>query len=305
MPKPKVTIGICVRNCEFTISEAIESIIAQIYPHEFMEVIFVDDGSQDSTFEIINGYIQKMGMAVKVFHHEWKGLGPSRNVVVNNAEGEYILWVDGDMILPKNHIHKQVEFMDNNSRVGIAKARHGFIRGEKIVASLENLPFIILDLMNESMYSNLPGTGGAIFKVNAIRQVNGFDEKLKGVGEDQDIAYRIKNAGWFIKRSPAFFFERRVQSWKRLWEKYFWYGYGDFFLYLKNRKIFSLFRMVPIAGLIAGASIVYYAYKITKNKAVFFLLPFHFSFKMAAWCVGFTKGKIEFSHSQEKLCDYK
>jgi glycosyltransferase involved in cell wall biosynthesis len=41
--KPKVSIGVCVRNSVATLREAIESIICQDYPHEFMEVIFVDE----------------------------------------------------------------------------------------------------------------------------------------------------------------------------------------------------------------------------------------------------------------------
>ncbi|MEM2601852.1 MAG: glycosyltransferase, partial [Candidatus Bathyarchaeia archaeon] len=44
----------------------------------FAEVIFVDDGSEDATLSIIKKYIPKMTMQVKVFHHEWMGLGPSR-----------------------------------------------------------------------------------------------------------------------------------------------------------------------------------------------------------------------------------
>jgi len=83
--KPKVTIGICVRNGAFTLREAIESVMIQDYPHELMEVIFVDDGSTDDTLSIINDYALKMDMKVKVFHHKWKGLGYSRNVIVNNA----------------------------------------------------------------------------------------------------------------------------------------------------------------------------------------------------------------------------
>ena len=66
-----------------------------------MEVIFVDDGSEDETLSIINSYVPRMDVKVKVFHHGWKGLGLSRNVVVDSASGDYIIWVDGDMILPR------------------------------------------------------------------------------------------------------------------------------------------------------------------------------------------------------------
>jgi len=93
MAKPLVTLGVCVRNGEETIKDAIESIMGQDFPQELMEVIFVDDGSVDETLSIIKSYVLKMNMAVKMLHHKWKGLGYSRNVVVNNAEGDFVLWV--------------------------------------------------------------------------------------------------------------------------------------------------------------------------------------------------------------------
>lgn len=301
MTKPKVTIGVCVRNCEDYVKEAIDSILDQIFPHKLMELIFVDDGSTDNTLSIIKDSVPKIDMQVKVFHHEWKGLGPARNVVVDNAEGEYIIWVDGDMILPNDHVRKQVEFMEQNPKVGIAKAKYRMPPRENIVAALENIPFILYDSKDGSLNSKLPGTGGSIYRVDAIRQVGGFDSRLKGVGEDQDAAFRVKVAGWLIERSSAVFYERRAQGWKGLWHKYFWYGYGDHDLYRKNRNIFSLYKMVPIAGFVAGALYTLDGYRLTRRKSVF-LLPFHFAFKMTAWCFGFAKSKAACSyHTKMKM----
>jgi glycosyltransferase involved in cell wall biosynthesis len=290
--KPKVTIGICVRNGAFTIHKAIESVIAQDYPHELMEIIFVDDGSEDDTFQVIHNYVSKIKMAgikVKIFRHEWKGLGYSRNVVVKNAQGEYIIWVDDDMILPEDHVREQVEFIGKNPRIGIAKARHGIINMKNVIAALEQIPFVIYDLKNSWLESKLPGTGGAIYRVEAIRQVGGFDERLKGTGEDQDAAFRIKKAGWLIKRSQAIFYEKKAQSLREVWKKWVWYGYGNYALYCKNKNIFSPLGMNPVIGLIRGFLLISDAYRIIHRKFVL-LLPFFLSFKMFAWCVGFTKG---------------
>lgn len=289
-----ITIGVCVRNCEDSVREAIDSIIDQDFPHESMEVIFVDDGSEDGTLLAILDSVSGIDMQVKIFHGKWRGLGPSRNIVVDNARGDYIIWVDGDMILPRNHVRKQAEFMERNPRVGIAKARYGMLRGKNIVAALENIPFVLYDCKDGSVSSKLPGTGGAIYRVEAIKEVDGFDDHLRGVGEDQDAAYRVKAAGWSLTRSPAIFYEKRVDTWKNLWDKYFWYGYGDHDLFHKNRRIISLYRMVPIAGFVAGALYTLEAYMLTHRKAVF-LLPFHFAFKMTAWCFGFAKRRADFS----------
>jgi glycosyltransferase involved in cell wall biosynthesis len=290
--RPKVTIGVCVRNSAATLREAIESIICQDYPPELMEVIFVDDGSEDETLPIINSFIPRMNMNVKVFRHKWKGLGASRNVVVNNASGDYIIWVDGDMIIPKDHVRKQVEFMEKNPKVGIAKAKYELITSNSIVAALENIPFVLYYCSkNSPLDSKLPGTGGSIYRIEAVKEVDGFDNNLKAVGEDQDIAYRIMSAGWLIKVSDAFFFEREEKSWNNLWKKYVWYGYGNYFLYKKNKRIFRIYKMIPPTALLAGLLFSLSAFRLTHRRMVF-LLPVHFVFKSTGWCWGFFKARF-------------
>jgi glycosyltransferase involved in cell wall biosynthesis len=288
--KPKVTIGICVRNNAATIREAIESIITQEYPHELMEVILVDGYSQDKTVSIAEKILNGSDIKTHIFFED-KGLGFARQVVVDNAVGNYIIWVDGDMILPKDFVKKQVEFMEKNPKVGIASAKHGIIAGINIIEVLENVPFVVYDSKNGLLDLKLPGTGGAIYRVEAIRQAGDFDEKIKGAGEDQDAAFRIKNIGWLIKRSPAIFYERRSRTWGMVWKKWMWYGCGLYDLYCKNRSIFSLFKMNPLAGFVNGLLQVAHAYKLTRSKFVF-LLPFHMSLEMTAWCIGFIKKQI-------------
>jgi hypothetical protein len=76
-----------------------------------------------------------------------------------------------------------------------------------------------------------------------------------------------------------------------VWKKWVWYGFGDYDLYCKNRNIFSLFKMNPLAGFVSGLLQVAPAYKLIRNKFVF-LLPFHMSLEMTAWCIGFIKKQI-------------
>jgi glycosyltransferase involved in cell wall biosynthesis len=276
-----------VRNFESYIKKAIDSIIAQDFPHALMEVILVDGYSQDKTVSIAENILSKSDIASHIFF-ENKGLGFARQIVVDNAKGEYIVWVDGDMILPEDFVRKQVEFMEEDPKVGIAMARHGIIDIKNITAVLEHIPFVIYDSKN-GLLEKLPGTGGAVYMVEAIRQVGGFDEKLKGTGEDQDAAFRVKEAGWLIKRSSAVFYECKAQNWCEVWKKWVWYGYGDYDLYCKNRRIFSPLGMNPVTGLIRGFLFIADAYRLIHRKMVL-LLPFHLSFEMLAWCIGFTKG---------------
>lgn len=287
-----VTIGVCVRNCSSTLGRAIESIMAQDYPHELMEVIFVDDGSEDETLSIIKEYASKMDMEVKIFHHEWRGLGFTRNVVVKNASGKYIIWLDGDMALPKDFVRKQLEFIELDPKIGVVGGKPALHLKGNLVTVLENIVPVAYRIKYGKQAKNLPGTGGSIFRVEAIRHVGGFDEDIKGSGEDIDVIYRIKTAGWLVYRDYAVFYEGYEDTWKKLWNKYFWHGYGGHYFFHKNRSVAKIYGMVPPISFFVGLFFSSAAYKITRKK-VFFLLPFHYVFKRTAWCLGFIKAHFD------------
>ncbi|MEM2971685.1 MAG: glycosyltransferase [Candidatus Bathyarchaeia archaeon] len=288
MEKPRVTIGMCVRNCENTVKDAIESILKQDYPHELIEIIFVDDGSEDGTLSVIKEYVPKIEMKVKVLHHKWKGLGYSRNIVLKNSSGKYIVWVDGDLILEPNYVRTMVEFMENNHRVAIAGGSYGLLNQANLVAFLDNVEYVAYRYRTGT---NLPGTGGAIYRVNAIKQIGGFDESIKGSCEDIDVAYRTIKAGWSVVRDKAFFYARGKKTWKEYWVHSIWHGYGAHFIKHKNKGVFSISKMCPPIALLGGIIYSVTAYKILQQKSAF-LLPIYVIFKNFAWWIGFIKSHI-------------
>jgi len=286
-----------VRNCEGFVEEAIESIMNQDFPHELMEVIFVDDGSEDETLSIIKSHIPKMDMKVKVFHHEWKGLGYSRNVVVDNATGDFILWVDSDMILSGDFISKLVEFMKKNPKIGIAKGKQALQPGGNMLATLETYSRAVarmVDYQSEKARSKSLGTGGSMYRLGAIRQVGGFDENLKGYGEDQDIEIRVRTNGWLLATTEARFsdYERYRLAWRSLWRRYWLRGYHTHYFLHKNRGLLKHYRMLPPIAVLAGFFHASTLFKSTGEKKVF-LLPFQYALKMSAWYFGFIKGHLD------------
>jgi len=245
---------------------------------------------------VIKSYVpkmDKMDMKVKVFHQEWKGLGYARNVVVNNANGEYIIWVDCDMILSEDFVRKQVEFMEKNPDVGIGKGIYGMYNEANLVAYLENVEAIVefLDSKQKALSKPL-GTGGCIYRIKAIRQVGGFNEKVKGAGEDVEAEHRIRKAGWLLNITPAEFYEIRGKSWKDLWDEYFWHGSGGRFVYGKIEPSSILYRTFPPIGILTELSRSFNAYHLVHRKVVF-LLTFHWIFKRIAWCLGFVVGHAQ------------
>ncbi len=294
-----VTIGICVRNGENMLPAAVESILQQDFPSERLQVIFVDDGSQDRTPEIIQSYLPIFGERAKFFRGSWKGLGYARNLIINEADGEYVLFVDADEVLTSGYVKAQVAVMEKNPQVGITAGIFKMVYGN-LILNLEVAPYIV----NQRNYGQpksliwktykLMGTGGTAFRVKALRQVKGFDESIQGAGEDTDLILRIKRAGWEIKPNTAELYELHGGLSKPgdLWKKYFWYGFGCQKSFQQTRGAFSLPRMSPIAGLVIGVFYSLRAYEFLRQKHVF-LLPLHFLFKHTAWMFGFMKGQIQ------------
>lgn len=282
--EPVVTIGLCVKDAEETIREAVDSVINQTFPHNSMEIIFVDDGSKDNTLEIISDYASKINIRTKVFHTEWRGLGPARQTVVDNASGEFILWVDDDSQLSKDYVNQQVNFMKQHPSVGIAAGVFGVLPDDNWTATLENVSYVIARLRESGKpTSKLISTAGSIFRVIAIRNVGGFDCSITGAQEDTDLAYRIREDGWQFYITNAEFYHKQRKTWKALWKQHYWYGYGLHLMSHKNKGR-SLVRDRP--GDILPFS--FYAYKLTHRKVVF-LLPVNFVFKKTALLLGFLK----------------
>jgi glycosyltransferase involved in cell wall biosynthesis len=298
----KVTIGLCVKNAEATIKEAIESVLNQDFPHESMELLVVDGCSRDKTLLILRDKLKSTSIKSKIFNENY-GLGRARQMVVDNANGEYIVWVDGDMILTKDYIRKQVGFMEQHPDIGIAAGKFGEFSGRTLCATLENLVYVAASFMQtrntkSKLFSRqgeqhrFIGTEGSIYRVKAVRQVKGFDTNMKGAGEDIDVAYRIKLAGWELERTDATFYESCRESWKDLWDQYLWYGYGGHYIFHKNKQLVPLYEMTPLVGFLVGIIYSSIAYRLSKRK-ISFLLPFHYAFKRIAWCIGFIKGHID------------
>jgi glycosyltransferase involved in cell wall biosynthesis len=294
-----VTVGICVKNGEKMLPKAIDSILNQNYPQEQIGLILVDDGSTDSTPRILKKYVDQLEGRARAFKSSWQGLGAARNFIVNKAEGKYLLFVDADEILTANYIRTQIEVMEKNPQVGITAGIFKTVPNN-LILNLEVAPNIV----NQKSYGKpknffwktekLIGTGGTAFRIQAIREVNGFDTSIKGAGEDLDLVLRMKKAGWLLQPNDGELYELHggLSTPHGLLKKYYWYGYGCQRSFQKTRGAFSVPRMSPIAGLATGLLYSFPAYKLLRQKKMF-LLPFHYGLKLTAWTCGFMKGQLK------------
>lgn len=93
MTSPTISIIIPVYNVESYLRECLDSVLSQTYKD--WECILVDDGSKDSSGAICDEYAEKDNR-FKAFHQTNQGQASARNLALNNAMGDYIMFLDSD-----------------------------------------------------------------------------------------------------------------------------------------------------------------------------------------------------------------
>lgn len=117
MKTPLVSVIIPCYNAEKYVKEAIHSIVNQIYKN--LEIILIDDGSEDSTFSICEE-IKTIDNRIKLIKNEQNlGLIKTLNKGIKLASGEYIARMDADDVSHLERIEKQIAFFTKNPTIGV------------------------------------------------------------------------------------------------------------------------------------------------------------------------------------------
>ena len=282
---------------EITIKDAFLSMLNQSFDKERMEIIVVHDGSSEQTLSIIKEVASKSIVRVKFFVTNQDSVSVARQTIVNNSKGSFLIFIDSDMILPKDFVKKQVEMITKNRTIGVVganmkgKLKNSLVAKLEAIAQAPDYEFGVLKKWRQN--PRKLGTGGSIFRLEAIKKIGGFDLQIKGAGEDSDITERIRSAGYSLLFSQAEFQHEFKQNFRSLWNQLVWYGYGSHYLYHKNRDLTDLIYtyFFPLS-FIGGVIRAILSFKSTHQK-ISFLLPFYNLFKATAWWFGFFKANLE------------
>lgn len=105
---PLVSVIVPAYNASRFIGETLNSVLSQSYGN--IEVIVVDDGSQDETLQIVES-IATMDARVTLLQQPNKGVAAARNLAIEKSRGEYIAPIDADDLWHPEKIQKQVAYM--------------------------------------------------------------------------------------------------------------------------------------------------------------------------------------------------
>lgn len=189
---PLVSVLTCVYNTERFIGEAIDSILSQSYRH--IEYVILDDGSTDSTADILRTYASRDSRIKLIRHETCQGIVRSRNELLEKANGKYIAWQDGDDRSMHDRITKQVEYMESHPGVGICGGWLRFISGTH--TSVRKYAPDDTSLRRSIFRYSPVAQPGAIVRRSVLKRIGGFNSRYS-VSEDLDLSFRIGTCSAF------------------------------------------------------------------------------------------------------------
>lgn len=192
---PLVTVIIPAFNRVRFVGNAVGSVRRQSYPN--IELIVVDDGSTDGTYELLFKYSQEN--LIRLFtHQKHQNLGQSSsiNLGLKNANGRYIAILDSDDEFFENKISGQVQYLEENPKVDMVYGRGSAVDGGG------NFLFSTLpddhredgdpERLLRDCYIALPG--GALVREDLFNRVGFFEESFRAA-QDHDMALRLFENG--------------------------------------------------------------------------------------------------------------
>lgn len=181
-----------------------------------IEIIIADDGSRPNTKKTIDAFRPEFPITIKHVWHQDSGfrLAEIRNKAIMEATGDYIVQVDGDVILHPKFIEDHKNFAKENTFI---KGRRSMICPEKSIKLIKkksiDIHFLSIGLERREHGFRIPkfykifktkeedsadgvmGSNMAFWKKDFIA-VNGYNNELKGWGaEDKELAQRLINYG--------------------------------------------------------------------------------------------------------------
>lgn len=212
--EPKLSIITPNFNKGIQTQQCVESVLCQSYKN--FELIFIDDGSTDDSFE--NAIHAVKGDKRFVFLKNTtgiKGANAARNLGIEKSRGEYILFLDSDDIMTPDCLITRLQDIEKNAHLDFIAYPMGVFY-DKIGDSdlISNIPKPIPDLTRFFNRDNPWLIAGPIWKKSALQSLKGFDLTIHSQ-QDNDLHVRAIAMGLkyeYRHRSPQVFYRQNTNS---------------------------------------------------------------------------------------------
>ena len=199
---PKATVVIPAWNEEKNVAKTMNSILESDYPD--FEVIFVDDGSKDKTYEVAKKY--ENDQRVKVLTKKNGGKASALNVGIKQAKGEVIFTMDADTRVHPQSMRRMARYFTNPKIMSVTPAMIIDEKNNKMtflrrMQSVEYYLGIFLRKVFATINAIYIAPGAfTVYRKEFFDKYGGYDEG--NITEDLEMALRIQSKGFITENAP-------------------------------------------------------------------------------------------------------
>lgn len=204
MQVPTVSLLIPTYNRAHYLGDAIVSATKQTFSD--IEIIVVDDGSTDSTQQVIE---QIGDPRLRLVTHEYnRGIPETRNTALTAARGRYVAWLDSDDISRPTRIQEQLEFLDKNASVAMLGSAAGKINKDgKARTGIRMPPLSSNTIASWLLFRSAFQQSSIMGRADVLKQYP-YNPDFQ-VCEDVDVFVRIQRKH-ALANLPAILIDRRL-----------------------------------------------------------------------------------------------
>ena len=214
----KISVIVPIYNVEDYLAEALESVINQTMDFESgVQLILINDGSQDSSEEICKKYQKKYPENITYIYKENGGVSSARNMGFDYAEGKYVTFLDPDDMWEETSFENAYKFFEKHyNEIDVLAARIQFFEAKTNFHSLDykfEKGTRVADLSSEEELFSVQSTAATTFiKREAIGDVR-FDSNLK-YGEDSTFINKLmlKKCKYGLINEALYLYRRRLSG---------------------------------------------------------------------------------------------
>jgi cellulose synthase/poly-beta-1,6-N-acetylglucosamine synthase-like glycosyltransferase len=186
---PSVSVIVCIYNATYTLSATINSLIDQDYPLDKIEIILVNDGSNNNSESVCLGFInrQRSRMPKITYVRQLNsGLGGARNTGISMSDAEIIAFIDQDAVADKNWIKELVTCFGTNAKIGVAGGKIEILNNWINFSRFIHWAYYYGEDSKGNEYLPIVGTNMA-FRGSVFEQLGGFYENFKSSGDETSL----------------------------------------------------------------------------------------------------------------------
>ena len=241
---PLVSVVIPMRNEAQHIAACLDSVLAQDYPADRLEVIVVDGESDDDSARVLRGY----GERLRVLRNPGRIVPTAMNIGIRAARGTIVARVDAHTVLAPSYIRVGVEALQRSGADNVGGPMHSVSRGRvgtAIALAMSSrfgigayFHFATEDREVDTVYMGM-------YPRAVFERIGLFDEELVR-NQDDELNYRLRKAGGriFLTTRMQSQYQNR-QSFRTLARQFFQYGVWKIRVLQKHPRQMSVRQFVP------------------------------------------------------------